>query len=170
MLAFGLIAAWFSRDQIAENLISGQIDKLGPPPAAGQPAETPTVAAERARLNAMAGALDSAIKTTELAWVRAKQLIDRITVMRYQIFTRNLFERRESPMLPQLWRDVGSRMETVVNRSRRVKRHRVVADWNAPKSASGMPAAYATSAGLIAYRVPPWLGCACRTSPSGSTT
>ena len=31
--------------------------------------------------------------------------------------------------------------ETVVNRSRRVKRHRVVADRNAPKSASGMPSA-----------------------------
>src|SRR6476620_10030170 len=64
----------------------------------------------------MAGALDGAVKTTELAWVRAKQLIDRITVMRYQMFTRNLLERRDSPVLPGVWRDVGNRFEMVYNR------------------------------------------------------
>ena len=31
VLALALIIAWFSRDQIAENLISGQIDRLGLP-------------------------------------------------------------------------------------------------------------------------------------------
>ncbi len=104
------------RPQLAE--LKSQIEKLGPAPAAGQPPETPTVASERQRLNAMAGALDSAVKTTELAWVRAKQLIDRITVMRYQLFTRNLFERRDSPVLPPVWRDVASRMDGVVGRLR----------------------------------------------------
>jgi potassium-dependent mechanosensitive channel len=104
------------RPQLDE--VKRQIEKLGPPPAAGQPSETPTVAAERARLNAMAGALDSAVKTTELAWVRAKQLIDRITVMRYQIFTRNLFERRDSPLKPSVWSDVSSRMDGVMGRVR----------------------------------------------------
>jgi potassium-dependent mechanosensitive channel len=104
------------RPQLAE--VKSQIDKLGPPPAANQPPESATVAAERARLNAMAGALDGAVKTTELAWVRAKQLIDRITVMRYQIFTRNLFDRRTSPLLPSVWRDVGERMPTIIGRSK----------------------------------------------------
>ena len=70
------------RPQLAE--VKSQIEKLGPPPAKDQPPESATVAAERARLNAMAAALDGAVKTTELAWVRAKQLIDRITVIRYQ--------------------------------------------------------------------------------------
>jgi potassium-dependent mechanosensitive channel len=102
------------RPQLAE--IKSQIEKLGPPPK-DQP-ESPTVAAERARLNALAGALDGAVKTTELAWVRAKQLIDRITVMRYQIFSRNLFERRTSPLLPSVWTDVGERMPTVVSRTK----------------------------------------------------
>ena len=102
------------RPQLAE--VRSQIEKLGPPPKAGEPPETETVASERARLNAMAGALDSAIKTTELAWVRAKQLIDRITVYRYQMFTRNLFERRESPMLPAVWRNFNARIEAVVTR------------------------------------------------------
>jgi potassium-dependent mechanosensitive channel len=104
------------RPQLDE--VKRQIEKLGPVPAAGQPPETPTMASERTRLNALAGALDSAIKTTELAWVRAKQLIDRITVMRYQIFTRNLFERRDSPLRPSVWSDVGSRMDGVVGRIR----------------------------------------------------
>ncbi len=104
------------RPQLAE--LKSQIEKLGPVPAAGQPEESPTVASERKRLNAMAGALDSAVKTTELAWVRAKQLIDRITVMRYQLFTRNLFERRDSPVLPGVWRDVNERMDGVVGRIR----------------------------------------------------
>ena len=104
------------RPQLAE--LKSQIDKIGPPPAAGQPPESPTVTAERQRLNAMAGALDSAVKTTELAWVRAKQLIDRITVMRYQLFTRNLFERRDSPLLPSVWHDVGSRMDGVIGRTK----------------------------------------------------
>jgi potassium-dependent mechanosensitive channel len=104
------------RPQLAE--VKSQIEKLGPPPASGQPPESPTVAAERARLSAMAGALDSAVKTTELAWVRAKQLIDRITVMRYQLFTRNLFERRDSPVRPSVWRDVAQRMDGVVGRIR----------------------------------------------------
>jgi potassium-dependent mechanosensitive channel len=102
------------RPQLAE--IKSQIDKLGPPPK-DQP-ESPTVAAERARLNALAGALDGAVKTTELAWVRAKQLIDRITVMRYQIFSRNLLERRTSPLLPSVWTEVGERVPTIVSRTK----------------------------------------------------
>lgn len=102
------------RPQLAE--VKSQIERLGPPPK-DQP-ETPTIAAERARLNAMAGALDGAIKTTELAWVRAKQLIDRITVIRYQIFSRNLFERRTSPLLPSVWQDVSGRMPTIISRAK----------------------------------------------------
>ena len=109
-------AAESLRPQLAE--VRDQITKLGPPPATGQPPESDTVAGERARLNGMAAALDGAVKTSELAWVRAKQLIDRITVMRYQIFTRNLFERRQSPLLPALWRDVAERMDSVLGRFR----------------------------------------------------
>jgi potassium efflux system protein len=100
------------RPQLSE--VRSQIERLGPPPKDGP--ESPTVAAERARLNALASALDGAVKTTELAWVRAKQLIDRITVMRYQIFSRNLFERRPSPLLPSVWDDVLGRMPSIFNR------------------------------------------------------
>ena len=103
------------RPQLAE--MKSQIERLGPAPSGSQPAESPTVAAERQRLNRMSGDLDSAIKTAELAWVRAKQLIDRITVMRYQAFTRNLFERRASPVTPAAMAEVGERMPTVLSRT-----------------------------------------------------
>ena len=104
------------RPQLAE--AKGQLEKLGPLPAATMPPESPTVAAERARLVATVGALDNAVKTTELAWSKAKGLIDRITVRRYQLFTQNLFERRDSPVRPAVWRDVGSRMDGVMGRVR----------------------------------------------------
>ncbi len=110
------------RPQLAD--VKSQITQLGPLPGAGQPPESPTVASERARLNAIAGGLDSAIKTAELAWVRAKQLIDRITVIRYQAFTRNLLERRASPVMPAAMREVGERMPTVLARS-----HYYGGDW-----------------------------------------
>ncbi|MGE0701033.1 MAG: DUF3772 domain-containing protein, partial [Hyphomicrobiaceae bacterium] len=102
------------RPQLEE--VQKQIERLGPPPGKDQPAETPTVAAERARLNALKASLDGAIKTTELAWVRAKQLIDRITVIRYQLFTRNLLERRDSPLLPGVWRNVAEQFSTIRGR------------------------------------------------------
>ncbi len=101
------------RPQLIE--VKSQIERLGPPPK-DQP-ETPTIAAERARLNALAAALDGAIKTTELAWVRAKQMIDRITVLRYQIFSRNLFERRASPLMPSVWHDVSERLPSILGRA-----------------------------------------------------
>ena len=97
-------------------LVRTQIEKLGPPPAKDAPAEAPTIAAERARLAALASVLDGAIKSTELTWVRARQLIERITVMRHAIFTKNLMERLPSPLLPGLWRDLFNEAPGVAHR------------------------------------------------------
>ncbi len=88
--------------------IKDQIEKLGPPPAKDAPPESAEIAAERARLNAEAAAVESAIKATELTWVRARQLIVRITELRYSLFTRNLLERQASPLLPDIWRRVSN--------------------------------------------------------------
>jgi potassium-dependent mechanosensitive channel len=97
-------------------LVRTQIEKLGPPPAKDGPAEAPAIAAERARLTALASQLDGAIKSTELTWVRARQLIERITVMRHAIFTKNLMERLPSPLLPGLWRDLFNEAPGVIHR------------------------------------------------------
>lgn len=96
--------------------IKGLIDKLGPPPKPGEPAEAPAIAAERQRLNMLLAQVDGAVKSTELTWFRARQLIEKITVMRHAIFTRNLLERRASPLLPQLWRDVSNRWDPLTER------------------------------------------------------
>ena len=97
-------------------LVRTQIEKLGPPPAKDGPTESPAIAAERARLTALASLLDGAVKSTELTWVRARQLIERITVMRHAIFTKNLMERLPSPLLPGLWRDLINETPGVVHR------------------------------------------------------
>ncbi|MEI5579405.1 DUF3772 domain-containing protein, partial [Streptomyces brasiliscabiei] len=75
------------------------------------------IAAERARLTAMAAQLDGAIKSTELTWARARQLIERITVMRHSLFTKNLMERLHSPVLPQVWRDLSAQLPTLGRRA-----------------------------------------------------
>jgi len=85
-----------------------QIDKLGPPPGKDASAESAEVAAERAALSALAAAYDGAIKTSELNWERARQLIERITVVRHSLFTKNLLERLPSPLLPGVWRGLSS--------------------------------------------------------------
>ena len=108
--------------QIADSLrpqlaaVRSQIEKLGPPPGKDGPAEAPALAAERARLTALAADLDGAIKSTELTWVRARQLIEKITVLRHSLFAKNLMERRPSPLLPELWRDLISKAPPVGNR------------------------------------------------------
>jgi potassium-dependent mechanosensitive channel len=108
--------------QIAEVLrpqlaaVRSQIDKLGPSPGKDGPAEAPALAAERARLTAFAAGLDGAIKSSELTWVRARQLIEKITVLRHSLFAKNLMERRPSPLLPDVWRDLMSKAPPVGNR------------------------------------------------------
>ena len=100
------------RPQYAE--VKGQIDKLGPPPK--DQTESAEIAALRARLVAQAAALDGAIKSAELSWVRARQSIEKITVMRHAIFARNLLERLPSPLLPGLWREVIADTPAVAKR------------------------------------------------------
>jgi small-conductance mechanosensitive channel len=108
--------------QIAEALrpqlaaVSSQIEKLGPAPAKDAPAEAAAIAAERARLSAMAANLDGAIKSTQLIWVRARQLIEKITVLRHALFARNLMQRVPSPLLPALWRDLASETPAIGRR------------------------------------------------------
>jgi potassium efflux system protein len=99
------------RPQLAA--VKSQIEKLGPAPTKDGPAESSEVAAERARLTALSSAYDGAIKTSEVTWERARQLIERITVLRLSLFTRNLMERRPSPLMPGVWRDLISDASSV---------------------------------------------------------
>ncbi len=108
-----------STTQVGEKLrpqlaaVKSQIDKLGPAPGKDGPAEASDVAAERGRLMALAATYDGAIKTSELTWVRARQLIERITVLRHALFAKNLMERQPSPLTPSVWRENASNATNV---------------------------------------------------------
>ena len=87
--------------------IQRQIDKLGPPPAAGAPPESPSVATERARLAAQSTEISGAIKTLQVTWWRARQAIDKITNLRLSLFVRSLTQRMVSPLFPEFWEDLA---------------------------------------------------------------
>jgi small-conductance mechanosensitive channel len=133
------------RPRLAE--VKTQIEKLGPAPAKDAPAEAAAIAAERSRLLALSAQLDGAIKTTELTWVRARQLIERITDLRHALFTRGLFQRLPSPLLGVIWRDAWHEAPAVGRQIAYLS-----ADWwswAGPKS--GALLALVIGAGLLFY-------------------
>ncbi len=87
--------------------LQSQIGQLGNPPDKGAPPEAPSIATERARLNAEVSELSGAIKTLEVTWWRARQAIDKITDLRLQLFVKSLTERMSSPVFPALWNDLA---------------------------------------------------------------
>ena len=111
----------FESTQLAEELrprlaeVKGLIEKLGAPPKPDGPPEAGGVAAERGRLNALASAIDGAIKTSELTWVRARRLIERITDLRHDLFARSITQKLPSPFSRALWQDVWTDAGSVVN-------------------------------------------------------
>lgn len=96
------------RPKLAE--VQSQIDKLGKPPEAGQPPEAQEVATERARLDALKSSFDGGIKTTDVVSVRAGNIVQRIQERRQALFTSQLLRRTQSPLMPTIWRQVGSEL------------------------------------------------------------
>jgi potassium efflux system protein len=88
--------------------VRSQIEKLGPAPGKDDHAETPEMAVERSRLTALAASYDGAIKSSDLARVRAQQLIERITLLRHALFTKSLLTRLPSPLTPGAWREMAA--------------------------------------------------------------
>lgn len=88
--------------------VNSQIKKLGPAPAADQPAEAPALAAERARLERLSAEIDGAIKATGLVQYRARELLTKVQAHRASIFTSQLFKRSSSPLSLDTWRSLAS--------------------------------------------------------------
>src|SRR5581483_2648714 len=80
-----------------------RLNQFGPAPAAGQPAENETIAAERKRLGERRSNIDAALKQARLLSVRVDTLIDRITESRRNLFTSRLFVRTSSAFDPVFW-------------------------------------------------------------------
>lgn len=79
--------------------IKTQINKLGPAPKEGEPAEGAPAAAERARLLAEQSQVSGAIKTLEVTWLRARKAIEKITEVRLELFVKSLTQRMTKPFL-----------------------------------------------------------------------
>jgi len=85
-----------------------RLAELGPPPAAGQPAESADVALNRARLVKQQANLDGNAKRARLLAVEAGQLNDAIAARLQQNFTTRLWTRSRSVLDPLLWRDFAA--------------------------------------------------------------
>lgn len=108
------------RPKLAE--IETQIEALGKPPEAGQPAEAKEVAGERARLDALKSSYGGGIKTMEVVGVRSESIKQRIQEVRQQMFTSQLLRRSPSPLLPTIWLQVAREIpSTAANVTRIVK-------------------------------------------------
>ncbi len=128
--------------------VQSQIEKLGPGPGKDAQPESAEVAAERARLTTLAAAYDGAIKTSELSWVRARQLIERITALRHSLFTKNLLERLPSPLLPGVWRDFSSAVPGVQQRVTYFG-----SDWRSWAAPKSRELAFLLAGALVLYLV-----------------
>jgi potassium efflux system protein len=129
-----------------------QIESLGPLPAKDAPPETPAIAAERERLGTVVSSLDGALKTLDLTDVRTRDLIGRITELRQSLFTRNLFERTQSPLLPYHWLLASDDLQSTVEFGRYI-----ASDWL--KVASDMmPSVLGVLAGAVIAFTGLWFG------------
>jgi small-conductance mechanosensitive channel len=96
--------------QIARNDLADVRRLLAPlevKPGIDQPAETAAVRAERERLTEQATLSESRVKQAEVVTARADQLLERMTKLRGEVVLRHLLERNESPLSPQVWRQLG---------------------------------------------------------------
>src|SRR6185369_9496047 len=79
------------RPRIAE--INARLEQLGPPPAAGQPAEPDIVSGERAALLAEKAEINAVLGVAEGLSVRVDNLVDHIAELRRDLFARQLTQR-----------------------------------------------------------------------------
>jgi potassium efflux system protein len=83
--------------------IEARLKQLGSPPAEGQPAEAPEVAADREQQRKVQREVDAALKQARSLAVRSDQIVERIDQQRRTSFANFFFARSDSPFNPALW-------------------------------------------------------------------
>lgn len=96
--------------------IQQRLDRLGAPPADGEPAESASVASDREAQNALLTQIQGAISRTQLLSVTASQLAAGIAQRRRTLFSDRIFERRNSIFSPQLWDKFFTAMPVAASR------------------------------------------------------
>jgi potassium-dependent mechanosensitive channel len=87
-----------------------RLAELGPPPAAGQPAEAPDVAQARARLMQFQKVLDDNSKRARLLSLEASQLSDSMAARVRKNFSARLWAHSRSVFDPTLWADFAAKL------------------------------------------------------------
>ncbi len=116
--ASGELDALIREVQPRLDALKSQLDKLGVPPAEGQPPEPETVATERASLEGQVNSLEATVRGAQASRVRATQYIEGIQTRRRALFTSQLFERTTTPLSLWLWQSALSEVETGARRFR----------------------------------------------------
>ncbi len=109
-------------DQLTSRLkdFDSRLAQLGPPPAAGQPAEDPETAANRQGLIRSRTAIDTEIKQARLLGVEAAQLDRALGARLRGNFSARLWARGRSVLDPGLWRDFAGALPSDIERLRSV--------------------------------------------------
>jgi small-conductance mechanosensitive channel len=87
--------------------IDARLGELGPPPAAGQPPESPEISQERANLVAIRQSVDSQAKQAKVLTVVTDQLTTALADRRRALFSERLWTSSRSILDPRLWIDFG---------------------------------------------------------------
>lgn len=87
--------------------VKNQIEKLGPKPKDEETPESDQIQKERERLTDEKSQIAGALKASELAVERVRQLSGRAQDLRQRIFAEAVLARGRSPLSPSLWRDVA---------------------------------------------------------------
>ncbi|MFG1347483.1 DUF3772 domain-containing protein [Xanthobacter autotrophicus DSM 431] len=100
-------------EQVAPRVIDAQsrLSGLGAKPADGA-TEDPTLTADRERLTKLAAEYEGVLKQNRALLLRAEQISDRISARRRALFTGQLFERSDSILDPDLWKNAVTAVST----------------------------------------------------------
>lgn len=88
-----------------------RLNGLGPKPADGT-AEDPAVSADRERLQKLSADYEGVLKQNRALLLRGDQIADRISARRRALFTGQLFERSDSILDPDLWKNAMTAVST----------------------------------------------------------
>ncbi len=102
-------AAGKTADKLSPKLsdVKNQIEKLGPKPKKEETPESDQIQRARDRLTNEKSQVAGALKASELALERIRQLSGRAQNLRQQIFADTVLAQGHSPLAPSLWRDVA---------------------------------------------------------------
>ncbi|QSA96054.1 DUF3772 domain-containing protein [Methylococcus sp. EFPC2] len=89
-------------------LIRDELQALGPPPAEGQPPDSPSVVSKRKAIVEKLAAAEGTIKETELVIARADRILGQSATLRRQRFTERVLARGPSPVSAAIWKKAGS--------------------------------------------------------------